>query len=133
MIAADGMMRERMAVMMRGTETDGNARQSGDRLDDPDELRRPENTAELPMARGKVGDADGAALLIGEHGGDDSSIAQIFRLKIDHSVEHDVGKSLLLVAREQAAKDRIAVKARIAPPHQACRGIDRAPPCGRCR
>src|SRR5258707_1061139 len=100
MIAADGMMHERMSVMMRGAETNGDARQPRHRLDDSDELRRPEHTAELAMARRKIGDADRAALLIGENGRDDGGIAQIFRPEVDHSVEHDIRESLFLVARQ---------------------------------
>src|SRR4029077_17019372 len=39
-----------------------------------------------------------------------------------HVVEQDVGKSLLLLAGDQPAEDRIAVEARIAPPDDAeCR------------
>ena len=124
MVAADGVLRERMAVVVRRAETDGDARQPGDRLDDPDELRRPEHAAELPEARREIGDADGAAVAVGQHGGDDRGVAQIFRLEIGHVVEHDVGESLLLVARQQAAEDRVAVEARKAPPHHARRGID---------
>ena len=45
-----------------GRKRIGDAGQPGDRLDDADELRRPENAAELAKARCKIGDADGAAL-----------------------------------------------------------------------
>ena len=40
------------------------------------------------------------------------------------SVEHDIGEALLLVAGHQPAEDRIAVEARIAPPHQPPGRID---------
>src|SRR5439155_27322947 len=52
-------------------------------------------------------------------------IAQILRLVVDHSVEHHVREPLLLVARDQAAEDRVAVEAGIAPPHQARLGVDK--------
>ena len=96
----------------------------GHRLDHSDQLRRPEDATELPIARREIGDADGAALPIGENRRHHRGVAEIFRLEIGHVVEHDVGKSLLLVAREQAAEDRIAVEAGIAPPHQARGRID---------
>ena len=88
------------------------------------ELRRPEHAAELAEARREIGDADRAAVAVGQHGGDDRGVAQIFGLILRHVVEHDVGESLLLVARQQAAEDRIAVEARKAPPHDPRRRID---------
>ena len=110
---------------MRRAEADGDARQAGDRLDDPDQLRRPEHAAELPVSAGAKSVMRTAPPLRSVRTvDDDRGVAQIFRLEIGHVVEHDVGKSLLLVAREQAAEDRVAVKARIAPPHQTRRGID---------
>src|SRR5262249_62060873 len=51
-------------------------------------------------------------------------IAQIFRLIVRHVVEHDVGKALLVVAGQKAAEDRVAVEARIAPPHQTRLRVD---------
>ena len=76
------------------------------------------------IARREIGDADGAALPIGENRRHHRGIAKIFRLEIGHVVEHDIRKSLLLVAGEQTAEDRIAVEAGIAPPHQTGGGID---------
>src|ERR1051326_5493113 len=43
---------------------------------------------------------------------------------LDHVVEHDVRESLLLLAGEQPAEDRIAVEARKAPPHDPGGRID---------
>ena len=90
----------------------------------PDQLRRPKHAAELPVTGREIGDAHGAAVAVGQDGRYDRGIAQIFRLEIDHVVEDDVGKSLLLVAREQTAEDRVAVEARVAPPYETRRGID---------
>src|SRR3979409_2051012 len=50
-------------------------------------------------------------------------IAQILRLEIGHVVKDDVGKSLLIVAREQTTEDRVAIEARVTPPYQTRRGI----------
>src|SRR5439155_2665453 len=124
MIAADGTMGERLSVIVRRAEAKGDARQPRHRLDHPDELRRPEDAAELPEARGEIGNADGAAVAIGEHRRHHRGIAQVFGLEIGHIVEHDVAKSLLLVGRKQTAEDRIAVEAGIAPPYQTRGRID---------
>jgi hypothetical protein len=119
MIAADRMMREGMSVIVGGTKAQRDARNSRYRLDDPDELRGPEDAAEAPKSRRKIGDADSGALPIRENRRYDSGIAEIFGFEFGHVMEHDVRKSLLLVTCEQAAEDRIAVEARIAPPHQS--------------
>ena len=128
MVAAKRVVRERLAVVARGPHPDGDPRQAGDRLDDPIELRRPEHAAELAEARHEVGDLDLAAVAVGQHGRDDRRVAHVFRLKLRHVVEHDVGESLLLLARQQSAEDRVAVETRIAPPHDPRRRIDQ---CGR--
>src|SRR5262249_1021950 len=88
------------------------------------ELRWPKNAPELPVAGRKIGDADGAAALVGEDRRYDRGIPKILRLEVGHVVQHDVGKSLLLVAGEQAAKERVAVEAGVAHPHQAGGRID---------
>src|SRR5262249_29767940 len=87
-------------------------------------LRWPEDTAKLAVTRSKIGDAHRAALPIGEHSRDDGGIAQIFRLEIREVVEDDIAKSLLLIVGKAPREDRIAVEARIAPPHQARFRID---------
>src|SRR5262249_61390846 len=94
------------------------------RFDHPDQLRRPEHAAELAEARREVSDAHGAALAVGQHRRYHGGIAQIFRLIVRHVVEHDVGKALLVVAGQKAAEDRVAVEARIAPPHQTRFRVD---------
>ena len=119
-------MLQRLAVAEGRPHADGDARQAGDRLDNAKQLRRPEHAAELAEARHEIGDPHLPALTIGEHGRDDRGVADIFGLKLRQIVEHDVGKSLLLRARQQPAEDRIAVEARIAPPHHARAGIDQS-------
>ena len=126
-IAAERAVRQRLAVIAGRPHPDGDARQAGDRLDDAIELRRPEHAAELAKARREIGDPDLAAVAVGEHGRDDRGIAHVFGLIVHHVVEHDVGKSLFLLARHQPAEDRIAVEARIAPPDDARARIDQ---CG---
>ena len=121
-------MRKRFSVFAGRPHPDGYARQAGDRFDDAIELRRPEHPSELAKARDKIGDPHLAAMAIGEHGGDDGGIAHIFGMKFRHVVEHDVGKSLFFLSRNEPAEDRIAVKARIAPPDQSRAWIDQ---CGR--
>src|SRR5262249_27156016 len=51
-------------------------------------------------------------------------LREAFGSVIGRIVEHDVAKSLLLVAGEQTAEDRIAVEAGIAPPNQTRGRID---------
>ena len=125
-VAAERAMLQRLAVAEGRPHADGDARQTGDRLDNAKQLRRPEHAAELPEARDEIGDPHLPALTIGEHGRDDRGVADIFGLKLRQIVEHDVGESLLLLARQQSAEDRIAVEARIAPPHHARAGIDQS-------
>jgi len=67
MVAAQRMMRERMTIIMCRAETDGNARQPCNGLDDSHELGGTENPAELTMPGCKVRDAHRAALLVGYH------------------------------------------------------------------
>src|SRR5262249_43583617 len=102
----------------------GEARHPRHGLDQADELRRPEDAAELPEARRKIGNAHSAALPIGEDRRHHRGIAKVFGLEIGHIVEHDIRKSLLVVAGQQTAEDRIAVEAGIAPPDQTRGGID---------
>jgi len=118
------MLRKRVAVIVGRAEADGDARQSGDRLDHADELRGAEYAAELAIAGGKIRDAHGGPLPVGEHRRHHRGVAQVFRLEIGHVVEDDVGETLLLVTREQPAEDRVTVEAGIAPPHQARGRID---------
>ena len=54
----------------------------------------------------------------------DRRVAQIFGFDVYQSFHHDIGKSLLLVAGQQAAQNRIAVEARIAPPHDTRTGFE---------
>src|SRR5205085_3669920 len=124
MVAADSMMREGVTIIVRWTKPDRDPRQSGYRLDYPDELRRTKNPAELAVTGREIGDPDGATLLIGENGLHHGGVAQIFRLKIRHLVENDVGEPLLVIAGNEATENRIAVEARIAPPYETCRRID---------
>src|SRR5947209_3570810 len=118
------MLLERMSVMMGGPEANGDAGQPCDRLDNAYELGRTKDPTELLVPGREVGNADRAALLVGQNGRDNGGVAQILRLVVDHAVEHDVGKSLLFIACNKPAEDRIAVKAREAPPHHARRGSD---------
>ena len=98
MIAADGVVGELVAVIVRRAKTNGDARQAGHRLDHPNELRRPKHAAELAKTRGKVGDTDGAALAIGKNRRHDRGIAEVLRLEIGHVVENDIRKSFFFVA-----------------------------------
>src|ERR1700720_1377785 len=130
MVAAQRMMRERMTIIMRRAETDGNARQPCNGLDDPHELGGSKNPAELAMPRCEVRDAHRAALRVGKDRDHHGGVAQIFGLEINQPVEQDVGESLFLLAADQTAEDGITVEARVAPPHQPCLGIEqrRRPP-----
>src|SRR5262249_5242713 len=89
-VAPDRMAGKRAAVIVRGADADRDARQAGDRLDDPDELRWPKNAPELPVAGRKIGDTDRAAALVGEDRRYDRGIAKILRLEVGHVVQHDV-------------------------------------------
>ncbi len=123
-VAADNKVRGRVPVVVCRAETDGDARQSRNRLDHPDQLRRSKNPTELAMAGRKIGDTDRPASTIGEHRRYHRGVAEILRLKIGHVVEHDIGETLLVVTCEQAAEDRIAVETRVAPPDQARGRVD---------
>ena len=123
-IAAERTMRNWLAVIVGRPHPHGDPRQAGQRLDDAEQLRRPEHAAELAKARREIGDLDLAAVPVGEHGGDDRAVADIFGMIIHHVFEHDVGEAFLLPSRHQPAEDRIAVEARIAPPHDPRARID---------
>src|SRR5258708_16922109 len=124
MIAAYRTVGERVAVAVVGKERRGNRGNPCHWFDHPNELRRPKHGAELAKTRGKVGDADGAALPIGENRRYDRRITKVLRLEIGYVIEHDIRKSFFFVAGKEPAEDRVAVEARIAPPHQTRRGID---------
>src|SRR5262245_45625704 len=100
-------------------------RQAGHWLDHSDKLRRSKQAAELAKTRRKVGDADGTALTIGENRRHDRRIPKVLRLKIGHAIENDVRKSFFFVAGKEPAEDRVAVEARVTPPHQTRRRIDK--------
>src|SRR5258708_20214236 len=118
MIAAYRTVGELVAVIMRRTETNGDPRQPCHWLDHSDELRRPKHAAELAKTRGKVGDADGAALPIGENRRYDRRITKVLRLEIDYLVDTDIRKSFFFVAGKEPPEDLVAVEARMTPPHQ---------------
>ena len=124
MIAAERTIRNRLAVIVGRPHSNGDARQAGNRLDDAKDLRRPKHAAELAKAGSEIGDLDLAAVTVGEHGAYDRAVADIFGSVFHHVLEHDVGKSFLLLSRHQPAEDRIAVEARIAPPYDPRARID---------
>ena len=77
-VAADRMLRDRLAVIVGRPQADRDARQAGDRLDDAHELGRPEHAPVLAKARREIGDAHRGALAIRQHRRDDRGVAQIF-------------------------------------------------------
>src|SRR5262249_51115538 len=123
MIAADGAMDERVAIVVGGAKTNGDPWQPRHRLDHPDELRRAKKAAGFAKTRGKSRGADRAALAIGKNGRYYGGVAKIFRLEIGNIVEHDVGEPFLLIAGKEAGEDGIAVESRVTPPHQPRGGI----------
>ncbi len=127
-VAADRLLRHRHAVARGRPHPDRDARQPRDRLDDPHELGRAEDAVVFAKPRREIGDPDRRALVVGQDRGDDRGIAHIFGRMLDHAVEHDVAKALLLVAGQEPRKDRIAVEARKAPPHDPRQRVDQ-----RCR
>ena len=96
----------------------------GNRLDDPHELRRAKDAIIFEKPRRKIGNPDRRALVVRQDRGDDRGVAHVIGRKIDHAVEHDIAKSLFLVACQQSGKDRIAVEARIAPPYDPRQWVD---------
>src|SRR5262249_57634890 len=86
MIAAEGAVVELVAIIVRWTETNSDPRQAGHWLDHSNKLRRSKDAAELAKTRGKVSDADGAALTIGENRRHDPRIPKVLRLKNGHLV-----------------------------------------------
>ncbi len=124
MIAAGRALFDRRAVPMRDAEADGDTRHAGDRLDDAHQLRRPVGAAEILEAWREVGDAHLAAFSVGQLSDDDGGVANIIRRGLDLVVEHHIGEAFFLVARQQPAKDRVAVIARQAPPQNSRVRID---------
>src|SRR6185312_5884671 len=106
-VAARGARHDRLAVPMSGTEANGDARHSSDRLDDTNELRRPECPAINLEAWGEIGDPHGATFTVDQFCDDDRRISYVVRPELDLAVEHHIGKSLLLVAGKEATENRI--------------------------
>ena len=124
MIAAGGALLHWHAVTVCHAETDGDTRHAGNRLDDAHQLRRPEGAAIVLETWREIGDAHLAAFAVRKFGHDDRGIAHIVRRGFNLIVEHHVGEAFFLVARQQPAKDRVAVIARQAPPQNPCVRID---------
>src|SRR6185437_5205303 len=91
-VAARGARHDRLAVPMSGTETNGDTRHSGDRLDDANDLRRPECSAKNMETRCEIGDSHGATFIVDQLCNDDRRISYIVRPKLDLAIEHHVGK-----------------------------------------
>ena len=125
-IAAERAVRQRLAVIAGRPHPDGDARQAGDRLDDAVELRRPEYAAELAKARREVGDPHLAAVVVGQHGARRSRCCAHIRIEIPPCRRARRRRSPFPPPRHQPAKDRIAVEARIAPPHDPRARIDQS-------
>ena len=123
-IGADDDVGRRAAVGVGRPDADGDARQAGDRLDAPDDLRRPVAALETIEARREIGDAQLRPLVVGEDGLDDRGVAHIVGLGLDQPGQHDVAEPLLLVARQEARKDRIGIEVRKAPPDDARVAVD---------
>ena len=94
MIAAKCALCNRDAIAVRRTHPDGYARQSGHRFKHADYLRRPKNPIKITISRCKIGNPYSTAPMIGEKRRYGRGVAQIFRLGLDHPVEHNVGKAL---------------------------------------
>jgi hypothetical protein len=124
MVAAYGALHARAAMVMGWADANADARQAGDRLDHPDELRRTVRSPEMIEARCEIGDLDRTPMAVAHRGRDDRSVAEVRRAGFDEVFEYDVGKTLLLGPCKQSAEHRIAVEARRAPPHDPCGRID---------
>src|SRR6185295_8299253 len=123
-VAAERAQHVRFAMPGGWAEANGDARQSGDRLDDADELRRAKGAPELIEARREVGNANRAALGVAQYRRDHGGVALVGGLRGNATVEQNVGEAFLVVACQQAAKNRFAVEARKAPPHDPRLRID---------
>ena len=132
-VAAGRSLRHRLAVVVGRPHANGDARQAGHRLDDANDLRRAEHAAEVLKARREIGDADLAAVPVGQRRDDDRGVALILRLVIDHAVQHDVGESLLLVARETGARRPDRRRSAESTTRRGGRSGRPAPRSGRCR
>ena len=69
---------QRLAIALGRPHPDGDARQSGNRLDDAHQLRRAKHAAEIAETRREIGDPHLSAVVVGQHGGDDGGVAHIF-------------------------------------------------------
>ncbi len=85
-----------------------------------------EGALEAHEARGEVGDLDGVAAAVLQNRLHDGGVAHVAgaRLRFSVAVHDHVAEALLLVAREQARENGIAVEAGKAPPHDARVGVD---------
>ena len=117
--AAERSVGDGTAILAGWTHANCNSREAGNRFDNADELRWPEDTVELAKTWREVRDSHGCILAISQDGGNDRGVALVVRREVNHPIEDDIAKSLFLVAGQQAGKNRIAIQTRVAPPHQA--------------
>ena len=117
MVAAHGALHAQTAMIVHRADADADARQAGDRLDHPDELRWTVRPPEMIEARREIGDLDRAAMAVAHRGCNDRSVADVLRAAFGEVLEDDVGETIFLGPSEQPAEHRIAVEARKAPLH----------------
>ena len=67
-----------LPIVMRWANSDRDARQAGDRLDNANDLWRSEGAAELVEARRKIRDPDRGPLRITHDGGNNWRVASVF-------------------------------------------------------
>ena len=124
-ILADDKIGCRSTVTVGWAHPDRDPRQAGDRFDAPYDLRGPVYALEALEIRSEIGDADLAAIGVGQDRLDDRRVAHILRLGLDQVRERDIAEPFLLVAGQQPREDRIGIEVGIAPPHDPSVLIDK--------
>ena len=127
-IGADDKIGRRFTVAVGWAHPDCDPRQARDWFDAPNDLRRPVDALEAFEIRSEIGDADLAAIRVGQDRLDDRGVAHVLRLSLDQVRKRDIAEPLLLVAGQQPREDRIGIEVGIAPPDDPGVLIDKG--CG---
>ncbi len=125
-IAAAGDHLQLLAVVVQWPAAHPDGRAFAERLDDADQRRRMEHSAEELEARREVGDSDAAAAAVAHHRLEQCGILDIVLLDAHPVLELDAEEAAVAIIVEQPAEHRIAVEAGKAAPDDPRLAVDQS-------
>ena len=84
-----------------------------------------EGALKAQEARREIGDPDGIAVAVLEHGLVYGGVAHVARRRLLGAAEQNVAEALFLIAGDEVGKDGVGIEARKAPPRDAPLGCDK--------